>query len=380
MLCFCSLFILLPLFWQNAYGAQALSFPDVFESDWFAPSVIRARDEGVLNGYPDGRFRPHNTVTYGEFLKMAVKNAPQTGQRHWAGSYYEEGLRRKLFKEGEILKGALDKPITRKYMALVFAGLLNEAGGSKITQTVEGAEGDAMSLSNFSDIASRSAFRPFIAQSAAAGILTGYPDRTFRPENTLTRAEAAAAFMRLSDVLTSAANPSGDQEPDACGFGGNKTPQADSERAPSIEDVMEPAYKAYLDSILDSLRVFGSAGNYGYRFDVPEAPGESKVYFKVAFYSSSGATVFPSEKIISKDPTKRTVSKSIYGLHALSDIGIASFNFSISSIDSQNWHDYLLRWEIGDIFTLRIQHLDAETNVVTEQYSTKALNYIFSWQ
>ena len=172
----------------QAHGTQASPFPDVCREDWFGDSIIRAEREGILQGYPDGSFRPDNTITYGEFLRMAVKNAPEKGQGHWAGSYYDEGVRRGLFKEGEILKGALDKQISRKYTALVFAGLIKEAELSNKLQTGEEAESEPMFSGTFFDIGSRSAFKPFVEQSAAVGILNGYPDRTFRPENFLTRA------------------------------------------------------------------------------------------------------------------------------------------------------------------------------------------------
>ncbi|MFA6529016.1 MAG: S-layer homology domain-containing protein [Candidatus Gracilibacteria bacterium] len=45
-------------------------FPDVGMNEWFAPYVKRCADEGIINGYPDGLFRPADTVNTAEFLKM----------------------------------------------------------------------------------------------------------------------------------------------------------------------------------------------------------------------------------------------------------------------------------------------------------------------
>ncbi len=40
-----------------------------------------------------------------------------------------------------------------------------------------------------------------VAVAASRGIIAGYPDRTFRAENNVTRAEAAAMILRLLDLL-----------------------------------------------------------------------------------------------------------------------------------------------------------------------------------
>ena len=43
-----------------------VSFPDVFESDWFYPYVMSAAQYGWIGGYGDGTFRPYNTITRAE--------------------------------------------------------------------------------------------------------------------------------------------------------------------------------------------------------------------------------------------------------------------------------------------------------------------------
>jgi hypothetical protein len=341
---------------SKVFAAPAIVFSDVAPDAWYSAAVSRAKGEGILDGYPDGSFRPDGVVTYAEFLRMAVGNAPPPSTGHWAAGYYEEGIKRELFTQREIRPGSLDQPISRKYMALVFAGLLKDR--------------DFIPLTGFFDIDPRSAFEYYIAKSAAAGLLIGYPDHTFRPDSFLTRAEAATAFVRLSDIAAA------DKQEEAVPVEdmGGETEQ------PSIEDVMEPEYKAYLDEILQSLRVWGSNGKYQYRFEIPDEIEGSKVYFKVAFYSPFGASALPNEKFISKDARSRTVEDYIDGLNTLSQIGTASFNFSIASLDSENWHHYLVRWKSGNFISLRIQCLEKYTNRVVEEYSTDALDYAFSWQ
>lgn len=47
-------------------------FPDVNEGDWFAVYVCYAKDNGWIEGYPDGTFQPGKTVNKVEALKMLV--------------------------------------------------------------------------------------------------------------------------------------------------------------------------------------------------------------------------------------------------------------------------------------------------------------------
>lgn len=47
-------------------------FPDVAQDYWANPYIAFAVKQGIINGNPDGTFRPFNPVTYGEAIKMIV--------------------------------------------------------------------------------------------------------------------------------------------------------------------------------------------------------------------------------------------------------------------------------------------------------------------
>ena len=47
-------------------------FLDVFADDWFASFISTARNMQIINGYPDGYFRPEKTVNLSEALKMLL--------------------------------------------------------------------------------------------------------------------------------------------------------------------------------------------------------------------------------------------------------------------------------------------------------------------
>ncbi len=47
-------------------------FQDVNRNDWFAKYVSTAFEKGLISGYPGNYFKPANTITKAEFLKMAL--------------------------------------------------------------------------------------------------------------------------------------------------------------------------------------------------------------------------------------------------------------------------------------------------------------------
>ncbi len=56
-------------------GPGSTSFPDVPASAWFADFVVTAADKKIVKGYGDGSFKPGNTITRAEFLKVAILTA-----------------------------------------------------------------------------------------------------------------------------------------------------------------------------------------------------------------------------------------------------------------------------------------------------------------
>ena len=63
-------FLLLARFEKIAEIANSGKFPDVKDGEWYVSYIVTAADKGIISGYPDGTFRPQNTVNTAEFLKM----------------------------------------------------------------------------------------------------------------------------------------------------------------------------------------------------------------------------------------------------------------------------------------------------------------------
>lgn len=64
-------------------------FPDVHASDWFSPYVCLAKTRGMISGYPDGTFRPAQTVNYAEALKILCEGYGISAANVTGGVWYQ---------------------------------------------------------------------------------------------------------------------------------------------------------------------------------------------------------------------------------------------------------------------------------------------------
>ena len=119
---------------RDAFWSQTNDYTDVPADAWYNNAVSTLSNAGILDGYEDGTFKPDGNITRAEFATIAVR-------------FFEA--------------------------------------------TYDG--GDL-----FSDIAGHWA-QDYINEAANAGIVDGYPDGTFRPQQYITRAEAMTMVNRTID-------------------------------------------------------------------------------------------------------------------------------------------------------------------------------------
>ncbi|MBR7148655.1 MAG: S-layer homology domain-containing protein, partial [Firmicutes bacterium] len=196
-------------------GGGKPMFSDVRSGDWFEPFVSALTTEGVISGYPDGSFRPQEQVTTGQFLAMVIQagqrggvvadggsqalaEGGQAAKLHWAQTFYEAARTNDLIFSDELPKTSLDQPIPRLWMAVI---------SSRMT-AVKTTDGGALSSKEFNEALEKiidvEELHPYsyeIVNAYARGLLSGYPDGSFRPEGFLTRAEAATVIYKLSTIL-----------------------------------------------------------------------------------------------------------------------------------------------------------------------------------
>lgn len=57
---------------REAYWSQTNPYSDVASGDWYNNAISTLTSMGILDGYPDGTFRPTEPITRSEFTKIAV--------------------------------------------------------------------------------------------------------------------------------------------------------------------------------------------------------------------------------------------------------------------------------------------------------------------
>ncbi len=75
-----------------AAASSPTGFRDVDESAWYTPYIRYGKQQGIVQGYPDGSFKPEQPVNFAEALKMAYVALGISGDTSATGAWYEPYL------------------------------------------------------------------------------------------------------------------------------------------------------------------------------------------------------------------------------------------------------------------------------------------------
>lgn len=173
------------------------------DNHWAKTAINELLETGAMFGYSDNTFRPAQPITRAEFTYAIVK-----AFNLWAETTYTFGDTADHWAKNEISIAAANKlvagysdrqfgpedPITREQMAviLVKAARLNPTTGNL----------------TFSDKDKISSWAYGIIVTATnKNILSGYPDNTFNPQGTASRAEAANVIHKTWQNTTILIDP-----------------------------------------------------------------------------------------------------------------------------------------------------------------------------
>lgn len=198
---------------------SAAAFSDLPSNHWAYGDITELTGQGIVNGYPDGSFAPDNPVSTGEFYKlmcMAIDpyyvaqgdtrpyaEAASLPDAHWA---YEYALRL-----GRLC--GFDRVPTARYAGAAINRTMARIDMAELAAEVHRARvgggdfvADAAVLSRFSDLAGLSdAQRAALSYCVRQNLISGFEDGTFRPQDGLTRAQAAKMTVSVSGGFGSVA-------------------------------------------------------------------------------------------------------------------------------------------------------------------------------
>lgn len=181
----------------NPNTLKIASMTDVQVDHWAKKSIDYLVSKNILTGYPDGTFKPNNYISREEAVKVIVlalnkdpkqeqkSKFPDVAEGFWAEEYIN------VAKDENIITGypdgsfGLGTNLKRGEMAAI----LVRAFGLKPTN-------EQGSLP-FPDVAKGYWAYKDILALYQQGVVEGYPDGTYGPENTITRAEFATFVERI---------------------------------------------------------------------------------------------------------------------------------------------------------------------------------------
>lgn len=173
--------------------AGSISYTDV-KDEWFSTDVLSLSSLGVINGYPDGTFKPNGNVQVDEFIKMAVIACgynQENGTRYWGSTYIEKAKEIGLVRDRDFDK--YTRPIVRAEIARIAARAVKEGKTAALNEA-----GFKSSVKDYGQFPT--SMKDFIIKAYSFGIIRGYPDGEFKWDKKASRAEAAAMVVRLLDI------------------------------------------------------------------------------------------------------------------------------------------------------------------------------------
>lgn len=177
-------------------------FYDVSKDHWAFEYIAKLADRGVIDGYSDGSFKPEKTVTRAEWAKIMVVAAGikttddsvyfNDTYNHWAILYINASKNYlTAYADGSYRP---DQAAVREDVAAAMVKLkgydISEADYSYLNQFT-----DTNTISNN--------LKKYVAVAVQNGLIDGFDDKSFKGQDTLTRAQAAKllylAFEHGSD-------------------------------------------------------------------------------------------------------------------------------------------------------------------------------------
>ena len=161
----------------------------------YSPTKVKhtkkTSQKSFIAGYPDGLFRPDNSVTRAEAAQMlwVLENATASNLKadfkDAKDSWYNQALNYTISKGMLLAKNGNirpDVPMTRgEFVRMLYPLLADKSGGPR-----------------FNDIAGHE-FEAAILRASANGIIKGYPDGSFKPDGKVTRAETVTMLNKSSN-------------------------------------------------------------------------------------------------------------------------------------------------------------------------------------
>lgn len=206
------LFLFCGFFMFSLPAMAAVNFTDI-AGNWAENDIVYIAEKGLIQGYEDHRFMPENKITRGELITILANDAKvnlssydkASGYRdvdsHWAKKAIVWGTSVGVVNGYADKTFGPDKNITRQELSVMIYRYTLAV--SKIDLPQKNA---AVTFNDDANIGSWA--KTAVAKMQRAGIITGYGDGKFLPNNNATRAEAVTMLGRYVRIVNKEDAPS----------------------------------------------------------------------------------------------------------------------------------------------------------------------------
>lgn len=176
------------------------TFCDVFPTHDFFDEIEWVAAEGIASGYPDGDFKPTAAVSRQAMAAFMYRLAGGSGPAPGTPTFSDVGTGHAFFTEIEWL---VDREVVSGYEDGTFRPLTSvsrQAMAAFLYRLADPAGYTPPASSTFPDVTPTSPFFAEIHWLVEETITTGYPDGTYRPNNSVSRQAMAAFLFRIDEL------------------------------------------------------------------------------------------------------------------------------------------------------------------------------------
>lgn len=181
-------------------------FDDIADAEWARPYIVYLQDRGIMSGDGDGRVRPNDNISREEFVKLllgafGIKVEPSTAQsafadvdaNEWYAPYVDKAVADGIVNGISDSRFGIGGALTRQDCAVMICRTADSLR-QLLPPTVQEIE-----FSDSADIADYA--RNAAAALQKAGVISGYENGEFLPNNPITRAETAKMIYSVLKSL-----------------------------------------------------------------------------------------------------------------------------------------------------------------------------------
>ena len=175
-----------------AMSVTAFGAPKDIQGHWAQNTINKWVDKGDISGYPDGTFRPNNMITRAEFVVL-VNNA--MGYTKSGYAYFSD------VPSHYWGKNAIQTGVAAGYISGDGNGIFRpndpvtrQEAAAMISRILDLKQNESRAYRYTDSYAISNWAKGVVGAVSEAGIMAGYPDGSFGPNRVLTRAEAVLAL------------------------------------------------------------------------------------------------------------------------------------------------------------------------------------------